>query len=298
MTEPKFDKDSKFNTVFIATTLCLICSFLVSAAAVMLKPMQDKNVERDRKKNILEVVGFTKEEIGSGSQIEELFAKQFTTNIINLDSGKIVDENDAGFQAVMKAMNIATFEDALNLYDPFLASKKNNSDVRSDKLEKSEDVANIQYREKYSVVYFLTGGTDDVKKVVLPVRGYGLWSMMKGFLAVEPDFQNIAGLTFYEQKETPGLGGEVDNPKWKAIWTEGKKIYNEDGLVQIKVIKGSAPSDDPYAVDGLSGATITSQGVSKMLDYWMGPSGFKEFIKVQKTKGSAASTKKQGGLDG
>ena len=118
--------------------------------------------------------------------------------------------------------------------------------------------------------------------------------MMKGYLAVEPDFQTIAGLTFYEQGETPGLGGEVMNPGWKAKWA-GKKIY-DNAEVCICVVKGAGSSE--FEVDGLSGATITSNGVSSMLEYWLGDEGFGPYIEKEKTKtsstGNSIATEKGG----
>jgi Na+-transporting NADH:ubiquinone oxidoreductase subunit C len=74
--------------------------------------------------------------------------------------------------------------------------------------------------------------------VILPVRGYGLWGTMKGYLALEPDLKTIIGLEFFDHKETPGLGGEIDNPKWKSIW-KGKEVYSDSGDILISVIKGS-----------------------------------------------------------
>jgi Na+-transporting NADH:ubiquinone oxidoreductase subunit C len=119
----------------------------------------------------------------------------------------------------------------------------------------------------------------EVEKYVFPVRGYGLWSMMKGYLAVEPDLETIAGLTFYEHAETPGLGGEIKSAKFKAQWP-GKKIYGDDGDVSVQVVK--AAPDDQYSIDALTGATITSNGVSNMMKFWMGDDGFGPYIKQKK----------------
>ncbi len=109
--------------------------------------------------------------------------------------------------------------------------------------------------------------------------------MLKGYLALEPDFETVAGLTFYEHKETPGLGGEVENKTWKAQW-DGKKVYKGED-VELHVVKGAA--DNEYEIDGLSGATITSNGVTNMIKYWMGPNGFQAFMEQQKTKSSSTS---------
>ena len=126
-----------------------------------------------------------------------------------------------------------------------------------------------------------------MQQYVFPIRGKGLWSILKGFLAVEKDFETIAGITYYEHGETPGLGGEVDNKTWKKKWI-GKKVF-DGGEVKIEVIKGVAEADDKYAIDGLSGATITSRGVTYMIEYWMGPEGFGPFIDLQKNKTASTS---------
>jgi Na+-transporting NADH:ubiquinone oxidoreductase subunit C len=111
------------------------------------------------------------------------------------------------------------------------------------------------------------------------VRGAGLWSTLHGFLALENDLNTVAGLGFFEHGETPGLGGEVDNPNWKALWP-GKKVYDE-GDAKIQLIKGSVDANTAEAehkVDGLSGATLTSRGVTNLLQFWMGENGYKPFL--------------------
>jgi Na+-transporting NADH:ubiquinone oxidoreductase subunit C len=107
----------------------------------------------------------------------------------------------------------------------------------------------------------------------------GLWSILYGYLALDTDLTTIRGITFYEQGETAGLGGEVENPRWKALWP-GRRAFDERGNVKIQVKKGVAgpPAEDPYQVDGLSGATLTSRGVTNMIRFWLGPDGFGPFI--------------------
>lgn len=290
-------RDSLANTFIVATVLCLVCSFLVSAAALGLKEIQNRNVTLDRKSNLLQVVGFTSEQIAEGGGVEELFEKRFDVKIIDLETGKeAVEQADEAVSAAGKDLGDDN-EDVLANYDQVWASKSKKDPV-ADQIPSGEDLAGIKYREKYSHVYVMKD--EDGKKVskyVFPVRGKGLWSMMKGYLAVEPDFQTIAGLTFYEQAETPGLGGEVMNPSWKAKWKE-KKIY-QGGEVAIEVVKGLGSGE--YQVDGLSGATITSNGVSSMLEYWLGPEGFMPFINSQNSKTKTTSnmpSSEKGGSNG
>lgn len=286
-------KDSIPKTFMVATVLCLVCALVVSAAAVVLKPMQKRNAQLDRKNNILAVTGFDKEEIRE-TGIDELFKQRFEAAIIDLDTGE--EASEACKAALASAGKV--LDDVVAEYDQLWASKSKKGLEWAEKgkegegrvaicqkLEKKADICGIKYREKYSHVFKLKSADGKVEKYVFPVRGNGLWSLMQGYMAVEPDFQTVAGLTFYEQAETPGLGGEVMNPQWKKKWP-GKQIYDGDS-VGLKVIKGDQ-SGNPYGVDGLAGATITSDGVSKMTQYWLGPAGFGPYIEKQKSEGAAA----------
>ena len=113
---------------------------------------------------------------------------------------------------------------------------------------------------------------------------------MQGYMALEPDLETVAGLTFYAHGETPGLGGEITNPRWKAKWP-GKEIY-KDGEVELSVKKG-AGSNDEYAVDALSGATITSNGVTNLVHFWMGENGYGPYIAQQKDSPSKSAAEKE-----
>ena len=113
----------------------------------------------------------------------------------------------------------------------------------------------------------------------MPIRGYGLWGTLYGYISLASDLNTINGIEFYEHKETPGLGAEVENEEWKNIW-KGKILYNKDGGVELKVVKGA--SSNEYEVDGLSGATLTSNGVSNMIEYWLGPEAYGPALKKVK----------------
>ena len=150
------------------------------------------------------------------------------------------------------------------------------------------DIALLKRRENFQAVY-LHYENESLNAIILPVRGYGLWGTMKGYLALESDLKTIIGLEFFDHKETPGLGGEIDNPKWKSIW-KGKEVYSDSGDVLISVIKGSVDKNNEkakYQVDGLSGATITSNGVTNLLSFWLGDMGYGPFIDKMKLRESA-----------
>lgn len=243
-------KDSTVGTIVVAVVLCIVCSVIVSTAAVMLKPAQQANKQKDFQRSILAAAGL----LQADKTVEEQF-KSVTTKLVDLDSGEYTDGDPAAFDQRVAAK------------DPAL----------SEELPDESDLAKIGRRENTSEVYLINNSEGELDKIILPIRGYGLWSTLYGFIALEADLNTIAGIGFYEHGETPGLGGEVDNPRWKQIWV-GKEIYNDQGDVSIKVIKGQAPPNDDYAVDGLSGATLTSKGVNNLVQFWLGENGFKPYL--------------------
>ncbi len=255
------NNDTIGKTITVTVLLCVVCSVIVSAAAVLLKPQQIANKELDRKTNILAAAGL----MDSSKSVEELFA-QITTKVIDLETGKFTDEVDA------------------TTYDARKASK---DPVLSKALDRNVDIASIKRQAKYQTVY-LVEKDGQLEKVILPVHGYGLWSTLYGFLALEGDLNTVVGLGFYSHAETPGLGGEVDNPLWKALWP-GKKVYAEGtmepklGLVKGKVDPASASAE--HQIDGLSGATLTSNGVSHLVKFWMGENGYAPFLANLKAGG-------------
>lgn len=249
----KLPNDSIQKTIAVALVLCLVGSVLVSGAAVILKPLQQRNKALDMKRNILSVVDLLDE----NGNVEESF-KQFEVRIVDTETGDYVDNIDTGKYDQRKAAK----DPAQNLPIP-------------PKL----DVASIRTKAKYAKVYLLMND-EQIAAIVLPVHGYGLWSTMYGFLALESDGQTIIGLNFYDQAETPGLGGEVVNPQWRALW-KGKKIYGKDGTPSIRLIKGTVDLNkqgSEFQVDGLAGATLTSNGVTNMLRYWLGQEGFTSYL--------------------
>ena len=246
------------KVITVAFALCIVCSVIVSTAAVMLKPAQEANQALDRKRNILAAAGMLED----GKSIEEQFA-QIKTRIVDLRTGKFSDDVDA-----------QSYDQRAAAKDPSL----------SDKLSGAEDPAKILRREHYAMVYLSESSDGDIDKIILPVHGYGLWGQLYGFIALESDANTVAGLGFYEHKETPGLGGEVDNPRWKGLWP-GKQIY-DDGEVVIEVLKGTADPGSAmadYQIDGLAGATLTTRGVSNLVQYWLGENGFEPFLENLKT---------------
>ena len=254
-------RESVSKTFFVAIVLAAICSLLVSGAAIGLRPKQEANKIRDRKKNILMVAGL----YDATASVEESF-KLIESHIVDLATGEYVSED--------KQLDPETFDQRAAAKDPAMSVQ-----ISTDK-----DLAGIGRRSKYALVY-LVKKDDKLEQVILPVEGKGLWSTLYGFLALGGDLNTVKGITFYEHAETPGLGGEIENPDWKARWA-GKKIYDEQGSVQFDIAKATADKNNPHQVDGISGATLTVNGVTNLVKYWMGEDGFKKLLERLQTKGA------------
>lgn len=253
--------DSVKRTIVVATLLCLICSIMVSVAAVKLKPYQDQNKVYDIRKNLLMAAGLATNQ-STRSEVEEAY-KQVTAHLVNLKTGEMLDD--------------ATFDVKTAL--------KSSSTSRI--IPKDQDKAGIIYQANQARIYTVT--TDGaISHYIFPVYGKGLWSTMYGFFVLGPDFKTVKGIGFYEHGETPGLGGEIDNQKWKDSWKE-KIAYDDQLNVVMTVLKGQVDASNPasvHQVDGLSGATLTSKGVHNMIQFWLGEQGFLPFIKGQLAKGA------------
>ena len=261
------NKDSVGRTIIVALVLCVVCSVVVSAAAVMLKPMQQYNQDQDRKSNILRAAGI----IDPSKSVDELF-EQITTRTVDLQTGRFTEEFVPEAEDFRRAAG-----------DPSMSRT----------LSRTEDIASIKRQPNTMPVYIVEGDNGSIEKLILPVHGYGLWSTLYGFLALEGDLNTVAGLGFYEHAETPGLGGEIDNPSWRASWI-GKQIYSGESTAEpaLRVIKGSVDtslSGSEHRIDGLAGATLTANGVTNMIQFWMGESGFGPFIANMRSSVESAS---------
>lgn len=244
------NNDSTSKTITVALLLCIVCSVVVSTAAVLLKPAQVANKALDFKRNILAAAGLLEE----GKTVDEQFS-QISTKLVDLNTGKFTVAVDA------------------DSYDQRKASK---NPALSTELSGDEDLAKISRREDISKIY-LVEGANGLETVILPIKGYGLWSTLYGFLALGSDLNTVVGMGFYEHGETPGLGGEVDNPNWKALWID-KKVYATDGSVALGVVKGKAAASSEHDIDGLSGATLTARGVDNLIKFWLGDNGYADFL--------------------
>ena len=250
--------DSTSKTLIVATLLCVVCSVLVSWAAVSLRPLQEKNKILDVKKNLLVTAGLVKS-TATETEINEAY-KAVEVKIVDLATGEYADIDAKTFDSRREAKG------------------KNNYMIPADK-----DLGKIKRRAKYEKVFFIKDGST-ISKIVFPINGKGLWSTLYGFLVLAPDMNTVKGFGFYEHGETPGLGGEVDNPNWKRLWND-KKAFDDAMKPAIQVIKGAASPDSPYDIDGLSGATLTADGVTGLVRYWISDDAFGPFIRKFKAAG-------------
>ena len=246
--------DSLEKTVAVALALCLVCAVLVSLATVALRPLQNYNKALDMKKNILDVAGL----LNDDTDIDQAFKDRIEAKIVDLKTGDYVDN-----------INVDEYDQRKAAKDP----------AQSEVIPVEKDIASIRFKAKNAKVFLVKNG-DQLQSIILPVNGYGLWSTMYGFMALDADGQTVQSINLYDQGETPGLGGEVVNPNWRALW-KGKKVYSENGEVALALVKGTVDtsrSDAVYKVDGLAGATLTSRGVSNLVQYWMGAEGFAPYL--------------------
>lgn len=245
--------DSVPKTVFVAVTLCLIASMVVSAAAVALRPQQEINALKDKQINILQVAGIYEPGVDVAAAFEA-----FEPHVLELATGAFTDAYDP-----------ATFDD------------REAADAPDTSVALDDDPAGIGRKAQFVTVYLLRDDAGAIDKVILPVHGYGLWSTLYGFIALEENGNDIYGLQFYEHAETPGLGAEVDNPRWKALWN-GKKLTDTNGELQISVSKAMPAAGPDYHIDALAGATLTTAGVNNLVNFWMGEAGFAPFLEKLK----------------
>lgn len=249
----KLNKDSALGTFVIIITFCLVCSVLVSSAVVALNPFKAAAVANDRQVSILKVSGF--EVKGS---VADTFNKHIESHLIDVDTGALADDK--------------VNKDEIEGYNFASLAKKPETSVS---IPKDKDVAGILTRSKLMPVYFAKNDDGKVERVILPFYGQALWSTVYGYVAISPaDGNTILGVTFYSHGETPGLGGEIDNPRWQALWVN-KKLTDENGDYKFHITKHAQNKD--FDIDALSGATLTSNGVDHLSAYWLGDA-YKPFL--------------------
>ena len=234
------------NKLIIPLVACIACAIIVSVTAVSVRPEQNLNIENEKKVKILAAAGIQTD------KVDEEFLR-IKTVFVDFETDKLVTI-DTAYDHIKAASNLD----------------------ESTVIPKADDIAVLKRRENVGTIYVWVDEKNAIEKLVLPIRGYGLWGTLYGYLSLDSDLNTVRGIEYYDHKETPGLGGEVDNPNWKSDWY-GKRIYNENGSVALYVTKGASSTD--YEIDGISGATLTTNGVSNMIKYWLGDNGYGPIIK-------------------
>ncbi|MDX2370764.1 MAG: Na(+)-translocating NADH-quinone reductase subunit C [Colwellia sp.] len=251
------NKESFNGTLKFVFIICLVCAALVSISAIGLKPLQQANKLLDKQTKILEASGLIEK---AGTDIVGTYAKFVEAKMIDLDSGAIIEGNTDMFDERSDARDV------------------------SKSIKPTNDMAGINRRANNAVIYLVKDDQGQLDTIVLPIVGSGLWDLMYGFVGLAPDLNTVRSVVYSDLKETPGLGAEVLNPKWKALWP-GKKMYNEQGEAAIQLVKGGAKKGDVNGVDALSGATLTSNGVTRTLRFWLGTEGYGPFVAKFKNGG-------------
>ena len=228
-------------TLFFASVLTLICALILGGIAVTLKPLQERNAEVFKFVNVLKGFG--------------IYQDNFTDeNVLAFFSKK-------GFKSE-QGVTMFVVKKAFDFNGENIELEK----AELKKLSLAKEMKKTDEKQRHYPIYLLYKGLDNKKNdrvasYSMPIFGYGLWSTCYGFLSLEADGRTVKRIVYYDQKETPGLGGEIINPQWQALFT-GKTIFDADGTFNpVKTSK--TPKDNE--VQAVSAATFTMEGVNKMI---------------------------------
>ena len=259
------NNDSPLKAFVVILVTAMVCSSLVSATVVMLRPIQLNNQMLDRSRNIMKLTGLVETGVTPGDEeMLELF-RGMDMRIVDIDQAAFNDEIDP-----------LSFDQRRAANNPELGV-----DVPA-----NEDLSSLGRRSRFATVYIVLRD-GKLERLILPVRGAGMWSMIYGYIALEPDLNTIAGVTFYEQNETPGIGDQIMRPEWLAKW-KGRRIYDEVGEMRFAINHGKVEPGTStwlYEVDALTGATVTADAVTSMIHYWFGSHGYRGFLDFLREKG-------------
>ena len=250
--------DNLFKTLTVAFLVAVCCAAAVSMTAVMLGPLHEANLERDRQARLARMVAGLP---GLADILKGADADALETIVVDLGSG----ERATGIDP-------ATYDFRAAATDP----------AASDALDQAEDIAGIGRRPHFAPAYLVRNG-GKLALLVLPVYGKGYQSTIHAYLALSADLESVAALSIYEQGETPGLGTRITDPAWLSLW-QARQIHDDEGGIVIAVVRGSASA--PHEVDGISGATRSTTGVSNLVRFWLGDKGFGPLLARMKSGGT------------
>jgi Na+-transporting NADH:ubiquinone oxidoreductase subunit C len=254
--------ESTRYTILFAAVVCVVCALVVATSAVGLRARQEANQLVFRQKNVLLAAGLVKpDDVLTDTEVRQRFDRDIKVRLVELATGEYMADGriDSNSYDQRRARN-----------DPMLSRAA------------PPNGAKVARLPTYAAVYLVgaSGRDEGFEQVVLPIEGIGMWGTLYGFLALDRDGRTVRGLTFYDQKETPGLGGEIASPRWQALWV-GRQAFDANWEPKLTMIKGNAgpPAQDPHRVDAISGATITSNGVSRLIGFWMSNDGYGRYLK-------------------
>tara|TARA_B100001094_G_scaffold192495_1_gene186360 strand:- start:9169 stop:9975 length:807 start_codon:yes stop_codon:yes gene_type:complete len=262
--------DTVGRTILVVVALCFVCAVIVSVTATVLKSTQLANIKLDTQKYILQAAGFdTDTQDGkqnaatmSKQEVFEAYSRYIEAKVVTLASGEYNESIDP------------------NTFDQVKAAREKDTSF----VPEQPNSAKIKRAEKDALIYLVKNDEGGVESVIFPIRGNGLWSVMYAFVALDTDLNTLKSLVYYKQGETAGLGAEVANPNWQALW-KGKKIYDEADNVVLQVTKSPEIAAGDYGVDALSGATLTGNGVTASFVFWFGHEGYKPYIFARRQEG-------------
>ncbi len=267
--------DNPRTAFLIVVVVALVCSVLVSGAAIGLRPIQQRNALVERSRHIVALSGLVDPgQALSGAEILEA-VEQMDQRVLDIETGEFDDSIEPA------------------LFDPRAAALDPELGVA---IAPDQDLARLGRRSRYEIVYVVWDG-DGIKRVILPIVGQGMWSTMYGFIALEDDLNTIGAATFYEQGETAGLGDKITDSDWLATW-QGKALFGSDGRFRFRVAAGPVDPGSAAAaheVDAISGATVTGSSVTRLVQYWFGPNGYGPFLENLENDAPERRTDQAGG---
>lgn len=241
------------RTLLVALVVCGVCSLVVTSSVVLLRPLQAANQQAERDRRIR---GLVADLPGVSDLLEAAGEARLELRVVELSTGAYAPE-------------LAP--------EPLLRRSEGRS--QGAPLSPERDTAGLGSVPSHEVVYELRRD-GRVDTVVLPVRGQGYLGLIRGYLAVAGDGNTVRGIAFTEHEETPGLGAEIESPAWQARW-QGRRLRGPAGEIRIRVVEDApaeGSADAPYRVQGISGATLTSEGVSALVRFWVGRDGFGPYL--------------------
>lgn len=260
LTKERLNKDSIIGTMVFTVVLCLICSFMITGTVELLKERKLVKKRDEVKRNVVLVADI---DVADGTDFRQAFDSLVTPKLIDLNSG------------AAQSLPVAEIMD----FDAKMASVHPETSMKPKK-----DTAKIRSRAADARVFIVSDKQGNLDKIVLPIYGKGLWSMLYGYIALEADMNTISNIVIYEHGETAGIGDFLNETQWTDQF-RGKQIFDDKGKVAFKVVKGGAKEGDIHGVDGVSGATMSARGVQRAIQFWFSSEGFEPLLSQLKASG-------------